>query len=230
MRRAGATPDRTDVSGMHVTANATGRCAACGVYRPYWRWETAVAVFLVSALPATYRTDTSINTGDLFGPAPQPHACRGRKSGVPMPSESTDREGRASPLGEAARFDFTSKLGFFPHKAANAVHLNPLGSLSVVYLDVNTNICNHACTFCDGFYRPLQTRSIPTHRLLQLVGSGNCLGFASLSMLGLPILIAPCIDILNGAATSRDCCTTSAFCGDSSRRRCLLYSRSHQHK
>jgi MoaA/NifB/PqqE/SkfB family radical SAM enzyme len=89
--------------------------------------------------------------------------------GITMPSGSTDNHRQISPLNEALRFDFVSKLGFFPDKVTEALRLDPLGALSVVYLDVNTNICNHACTFCDGFYRRIQTRSIPTQRLLRLV-------------------------------------------------------------
>lgn len=86
-----------------------------------------------------------------------------------MSSDRAGRDRQVSLLEEATRFDFVSKLGFFPEKAAEVLRLNPVNALSVVYLDVNTNICNHSCTFCDGFYRPLQTRSIPTQRLLRLI-------------------------------------------------------------
>ncbi|MGH3888234.1 MAG: radical SAM protein [Pseudonocardiaceae bacterium] len=86
-----------------------------------------------------------------------------------MNSDSANGCSRPSLLEEAARFDFVSKLGFFPEKTAEVLRLDPVGALSVVYLDVNTNICNHSCMFCDGFYRPLQTRSIPTRRLFRLV-------------------------------------------------------------
>lgn len=85
-----------------------------------------------------------------------------------MDARGTGYHRRLSLLDEAMRFDFVSKLSFYPHKVAEVLRRDPVRALSVVYLDVNTNICNHRCTFCDGFYRPLQTRSIPTERLLRL--------------------------------------------------------------
>lgn len=80
---------------------------------------------------------------------------------------TSDDRSRSSLLG-MERFDFVAKLDYFPAKVRAVQDLDLGKALSVVYLDVNSNICNHACTFCDGFYRPLATKSIPTSRLLTL--------------------------------------------------------------
>ncbi len=66
-------------------------------------------------------------------------------------------------------FDFEAKLSRFPERAAAAIAGDRSRSLSTVYLDVNTDRCNHACTFCDGYYRELSASSLPWERLERLV-------------------------------------------------------------
>ena len=97
-------------------------------------------------------------------------------------SDAVARPG--SPLAQAVRFDFTGKLGFFPQKVGSALREDPIGALSVVYLDVNTDICNHRCTFCDGYYRSLKAGSIPTDRLVDLVGEMEELGVLAVVLAG----------------------------------------------
>jgi MoaA/NifB/PqqE/SkfB family radical SAM enzyme len=90
----------------------------------------------------------------------------------------------ASPLERATRFDFVSKLAFFPGKVASTLAHDPRGALSVVYLDVNTDICNHACTFCDGYYRSLESGSIDIARLLRLVDEMEEIGVSAVVLAG----------------------------------------------
>lgn len=91
---------------------------------------------------------------------------------------------RSSLLAQAVRFDFTDKLRLFPEKVESVLRKDAARALSVVYLDVNTNICNHECVFCDGFYRPLKVASIPTQRLLNLVDEMEELGVLAVVMAG----------------------------------------------
>jgi MoaA/NifB/PqqE/SkfB family radical SAM enzyme len=89
-----------------------------------------------------------------------------------------------SPLKKAIRFDFAAKLSRYPHKAEAALTGDLARALSVVYLDVNTDICNHNCTFCDGFYRSLRRASIPTERLLRLIDEMEELGVLAVVIAG----------------------------------------------
>lgn len=47
-------------------------------------------------------------------------------------------------------FDFTEKLNFHEDKVNEALRDQVGSSLSTVFLDLLTNICNFDCTFCDG--------------------------------------------------------------------------------
>lgn len=87
-------------------------------------------------------------------------------------------------LSPDKRFDFISKLAAFPEKVQSALALDPTTALSVVYLDLNTDICNHNCTFCDGFYRKLKANSIPTARLLRLVEEMEEVGVTAVVIAG----------------------------------------------
>lgn len=87
-------------------------------------------------------------------------------------------------LDTADRFDFSRKLELVPQKVERVLALDPVGALSVVYLDVNTDICNHRCRFCDGFYRTLKAASIPTERLLRLVDEMEEIGVLSVVLAG----------------------------------------------
>jgi len=104
----------------------------------------------------------------------------------------------ARPAPPDARFDFVSKLAHVPHKVDRALADDPVGALSVVYLDVNTDICNHACTFCDGYYRSLESASLPIDRLLRLVDEMEELGVQAVVLAGDrgEPLLHPQIDVL----------------------------------
>jgi MoaA/NifB/PqqE/SkfB family radical SAM enzyme len=82
------------------------------------------------------------------------------------------------------RFDFVRKLSLFPDRVRAILDRNLAAALSTVYLDVNTEICNHACSFCDGFYRPLHPGQIPWPRLERLVAEMQELGVLSVVLAG----------------------------------------------
>jgi MoaA/NifB/PqqE/SkfB family radical SAM enzyme len=67
------------------------------------------------------------------------------------------------------RFDFIEKLSFFPARAIAAARHDLRAAISTIYLDINTDICNHSCTFCDGFYRSLEAQAFTWPRLSRLV-------------------------------------------------------------
>jgi MoaA/NifB/PqqE/SkfB family radical SAM enzyme len=94
------------------------------------------------------------------------------------------RARQVSILEEAIRFDFASRLAHHPAKVASVLHRDPVGALSLVYLDVNTDICNHNCVFCDGFYRSLSAASIPTPRLIRLAEELVEIGVAAVVIAG----------------------------------------------
>ena len=85
----------------------------------------------------------------------------------------------ASPGPCSERFDFVRKLSLFPDRVRAALDRNLAAALSTVYLDVNTDVCNHACSFCDGFYRRLRPGRLPWPRLERLVGEMQELGVLS---------------------------------------------------
>jgi MoaA/NifB/PqqE/SkfB family radical SAM enzyme len=82
------------------------------------------------------------------------------------------------------RFDFITKLARFPERAEAVRARNLPAALSTVYLDVNTNICNHRCTFCDGFYRKLRTATMPWSRLERLCDEMEELGVLAVVLAG----------------------------------------------
>lgn len=104
------------------------------------------------------------------------------------------------------RFDFVAKLAWFPDKVDAVMHRDLAGALATVYLDLNTDICNHRCTFCDGFYRPLTSGHLPWPRLEQLIDEMEQLGVLSVVLAGDrgEPLLHPQIDrILQRLAASR---------------------------
>jgi MoaA/NifB/PqqE/SkfB family radical SAM enzyme len=82
------------------------------------------------------------------------------------------------------RFDFVRKLTLFPHKVDAAMRRDLPGALAVVYLDLNTDICNHNCPFCDGFYRSLTAAHLPWPRLERLIAEMEELGVLSVVLAG----------------------------------------------
>ncbi|HXD18187.1 MAG TPA: radical SAM protein [Vicinamibacterales bacterium] len=84
----------------------------------------------------------------------------------------------------ADRFDFVAKLALFPEKVAAVVHRDLQAALSLVYLDLNTDICNHRCTFCDGFYRSLTSANLPWNRLDTLMTEMEEMGVLSVVLAG----------------------------------------------
>jgi wyosine [tRNA(Phe)-imidazoG37] synthetase (radical SAM superfamily) len=97
-----------------------------------------------------------------------------------------DREAATSVVSETLppRFDFIAKLARFPQRV-DAVRRRDLPrAVSTIYLDVNTDICNHRCTFCDGFYRDLRARSFPWPRLERLFAEMEELGVLAVVLAG----------------------------------------------
>jgi MoaA/NifB/PqqE/SkfB family radical SAM enzyme len=122
-----------------------------------------------------------------------------------MRVEIAARRARPSALDHAQRFDFVAKLAGVPDKAAAALAGDPVGSLAVVYLDVNTDICNHACPFCDGYHRSLKSGLLPTERLLRLVDEMESLGVLGVVIAGdrgEPLLHPGMRDLLRRLAAS----------------------------
>ncbi|GEM_PF-1979591 len=90
----------------------------------------------------------------------------------------------ASAAGSLDRFDFVRKLEYFPSRVQAVLDRRLSDAISTVYLDVNTDICNHACPFCDGYYRQLKAAEIPWSRLETLVDEMKELGVLSLVIAG----------------------------------------------
>ena len=82
------------------------------------------------------------------------------------------------------RFDFVRKLAFLPVGSVRCLDRRLPSALSTVYLDVNTDICNHACTFCDGFYRSLRAAHLPWPRLERLVDEMQEIGVLAIVLAG----------------------------------------------
>jgi MoaA/NifB/PqqE/SkfB family radical SAM enzyme len=82
------------------------------------------------------------------------------------------------------RFDFVRKLTFFPHKVDAVMRRELRAALAVVYLDLNTDICNHNCPFCDGFYRSLSSAHLPWPRIERLIEEMEELGVLSVVLAG----------------------------------------------
>lgn len=88
------------------------------------------------------------------------------------------------PSGGCSRFDFSTKLNRHPDRLQAALKKDGVAALSVVYLDINSDICNHCCGFCDGFYRTLRKRQFPIQRLRKLVDEMAELGVISTVIAG----------------------------------------------
>ena len=86
--------------------------------------------------------------------------------------------------GLSEQFDFVRKLAFFPSRVGAVLDRRLPAALSTVYLDVNTDICNHACTFCDGFYRSLRAAHLPWPRLERLVDEMQEIGVLAIVLAG----------------------------------------------
>jgi MoaA/NifB/PqqE/SkfB family radical SAM enzyme len=69
----------------------------------------------------------------------------------------------------ASRFDFAAKLSHFPDRVDAVLDRDFAEAISTIYLDVNTDICNHSCYFCDGFFRSLHLKQFPWPRLSRLI-------------------------------------------------------------
>ncbi|MGD0202089.1 MAG: radical SAM protein, partial [Bryobacteraceae bacterium] len=82
------------------------------------------------------------------------------------------------------RFDFVEKLSHFPDRIAAVLDRRLSDAISMIYLDVNTDICNHACTFCDGYYRKLKAAEILWTRLERLIDEMSELGVLALVIAG----------------------------------------------
>jgi sulfatase maturation enzyme AslB (radical SAM superfamily) len=82
------------------------------------------------------------------------------------------------------RFDFVAKLRLFPDRVRAVLDRDLAAALSTVYLDVNTEICNHACSFCDGFHRSLRADHIPWARLERLVAEMQEIGVLAIVLAG----------------------------------------------
>ena len=82
------------------------------------------------------------------------------------------------------RFDFVGKLSRFPERIQAVLDRRLSAAISTIYLDVNTDICNHACSFCDGYYRVLSAAELPWPRLKLLVSEMSELGVMALVIAG----------------------------------------------
>jgi MoaA/NifB/PqqE/SkfB family radical SAM enzyme len=89
-----------------------------------------------------------------------------------------------SRLDADSRFRFIEKLSFFPEKVERVLAADPVGALSVVYLDLNTDVCNHTCHFCDGFYRSLAADALTRDRLMQLADEFDDVGVKAVVIAG----------------------------------------------
>jgi len=87
-------------------------------------------------------------------------------------------------LAGTERFDFVEKLAHFPDRISAILDRRLCDAISTIYLDVNTDICNHACPFCDGYYRKLKASEIPGSRLNSLVDEMSELGVLAVIIAG----------------------------------------------
>ena len=81
-------------------------------------------------------------------------------------------------------FDFNAKLAHFPAKAAACVQEGVHRSLSTVFVDLVSGVCNHNCIFCDGKYLPLKKRMFAPERLMRLADELVSLGVDSAIIVG----------------------------------------------
>ena len=81
-------------------------------------------------------------------------------------------------------FDFVSKLAHFPEKAEACVCDGIHRSLSTVFVDLVSGVCNHNCIFCDGKYLPLEHRMFSEERLMRMAEELISLGVDSAIIVG----------------------------------------------
>ena len=81
-------------------------------------------------------------------------------------------------------FDFNSKLAHFPEKAQACIRDGIHRSLSTVFMDLVSGVCNQNCIFCDGKYLPLERRMFETERLMRLADELVSLGVDSVIIVG----------------------------------------------
>ena len=81
-------------------------------------------------------------------------------------------------------FDFNSKLAHFPEKAQACIREGIHRSLSTVFMDLVSGVCNQNCIFCDGKYLPLERRLFRTERLMRLADELVGLGVDSVIIVG----------------------------------------------
>lgn len=66
-------------------------------------------------------------------------------------------------------FDFIDKLKYYPEKVKIALSDKIGHSLSTVFLDLSTNVCDFNCFFCDGKFYKLPQSSFSRNRLLEII-------------------------------------------------------------
>ena len=81
-------------------------------------------------------------------------------------------------------FDFIAKLAHFPERAEACIMDGIQRSLSTVFIDLVSGVCNHNCIFCDGKYLPLEHRLFATDRLMQMADELVSLGANSVIIVG----------------------------------------------
>ncbi len=81
-------------------------------------------------------------------------------------------------------FNFSQKIELFPEKIICALHNEVGASLSTVFLDLSTNICNFDCYFCDSKFLPKQPQQFSTERLMQIADELHQLNVDSVLLCG----------------------------------------------
>ena len=81
-------------------------------------------------------------------------------------------------------FNFVSKLSYYPQKVAECLDDKIKSSISTVFIDLVSGICNHNCIFCDGKYNLLAKKSFSTERLLTLADELKALNVDSIIIVG----------------------------------------------
>jgi MoaA/NifB/PqqE/SkfB family radical SAM enzyme len=81
-------------------------------------------------------------------------------------------------------FDFNAKLAHFPEKAEACVRDGVHRSLSTVFMDLVSGVCNQNCIFCDGKYLPLERLMFAPDRLMQIADELVSLGVDSVIIVG----------------------------------------------
>lgn len=81
-------------------------------------------------------------------------------------------------------FDFESKLKSYPEKINKCISDEIQNSLSTIFLDMVSGICNHNCIFCDGKYNYLPNKMFTEERLFQMAEELKVLGVNSIIIVG----------------------------------------------